>query len=130
MKEILVKMNGKKETKTINIKSMTLKEFKEFINLHQKLFSTFDELHKIGFDFCESKYRLVEMSELLYMFPLRVIYNEQQIDWINWFIFETNYGKNQRLLFYPKKGSKGIKPTIKNIYKLLKSYENSNNKQK
>jgi hypothetical protein len=72
---------------------MLLNEFQNLLEKYKSLSDKISELHDIGFDFYEGKYPL--MSDVESMFDIMILsqYNEKGVDWINWFIYETDYGK-------------------------------------
>ena len=73
-------------------------ELKEFQNLLEKFKSFSDkvsELHDMGFDFYEGKYQLVSDVDNIINITFLSHYTEQGVDWINWFIFETDYGNKK-----------------------------------
>jgi hypothetical protein len=50
------------------------------------------DLHSLGFDLMEGKYQL---SDILYeqlQNSIRSIYGDEGLDWVEWFIFENDYG--------------------------------------
>jgi hypothetical protein len=53
------------------------------------------ELHDLGFDFYEGKFPL--MSDMEFIFELTILshYTQQGADWVNWFVYETNYGERK-----------------------------------
>ena len=72
---------------------MQLKEFQNLLEKYKSFSDKISELHDIGFDFYEGKYPLMSDVESLFDIMISTHYNEKGLDWINWFIYETNYGK-------------------------------------
>lgn len=74
---------------------MQLKEFQNLINYHKKFFDKLSELHDIGFDFYEGKFQLVTDVDQMFDVIVSSLYNEEGLDWINWFIYENEYGSKK-----------------------------------
>jgi hypothetical protein len=71
-------------------------EYKDFLQLlmpYQKMQSDFDELHSMGFDFLEGKYRLEENAGRIISAALDSLFTEEGVDWINWFMYENDWGQ-------------------------------------
>ena len=62
---------------------MTLKKISEDIS----------ELHDIGVDLLEGKYKISENVGMLFESFIEDSYGEGGLDWVNWFIFENEYGQ-------------------------------------
>ena len=72
---------------------MSLKEFQELLEKYKSFSDKISELHDLGFNFYEGKYPLMSDAESMFDIMIRLYYNEHGIGWINWFIYETNYGE-------------------------------------
>ena len=72
---------------------MKLENFSELMDNFRKTSDMFSELNNIGFDFFEGKYNLVEQYDTLFYNILKLYYDEEGIDWINWFIYESDWGE-------------------------------------
>ena len=71
---------------------MTYEEFLGVLMPYKKLNEDFSELYRMGFDLLEGKYRIEEnVSKILDCF-LTSHYTDEGVDWINWFIFENEWG--------------------------------------
>lgn len=73
---------------------MKYNDFLYVMNLYKKVSDQFSELHDIGIDFFEGKYKLSEDFYYLLNKLFETHYNEHGVDMINWFIFESKYGTN------------------------------------
>ena len=71
---------------------MKYKQFKELIESYKKSHKAYRELEDLGFNFYESRYELVRFTDEMLDAALKTHYTVEGIDWINWFIFETDYG--------------------------------------
>jgi hypothetical protein len=70
-------------------------EYREFLtNLmtFKKLTEDLSELHDIGFDFFEGKYRLATHIESMMVNTFNSHYTKEGVEWIEWFIYEADYG--------------------------------------
>lgn len=74
---------------------MQLKEFQNLLEKFKSFSDKVSELHDLGFDFYEGKFTLMSDVESMFNIMISSYYTEQGIDWINWFIYETDYGKNK-----------------------------------
>lgn len=59
---------------------------------YQKISRDMSELHDIGIDFFEGKYRLSELTYSLFQTSFETHYTKEGIEWIDWFIFEGEWG--------------------------------------
>jgi hypothetical protein len=72
---------------------MLLDELENLLKKYKALSDKMSELHDIGFDFYEGKFPL--MSDMEFIFDLTILshYTKQGAEWVNWFVYETNYGQ-------------------------------------
>jgi hypothetical protein len=101
---------------------MEFEKFKSIILEYKKISDQFSELHDIGFDFFEGKYQITCNVSNLFDYLFTEIYGENGLNWINWFVYETEFGKKKM------NGSiENIKvtSTIESIHNVLeKKYKN------
>ncbi len=71
---------------------MTYSNFLRAMLTYKKLSEDFSELDSIGIDFFEGKYRLSELSYSLFKSTFESHYTKEGIEWIEWFIFEGDWG--------------------------------------
>lgn len=74
---------------------MNLEAFEKILLNYKKYYDSLSELHDIGVDLYEGKYKLSEIVEEIFEDFLKVTYNEEGLDWINWFIHENEYGNKK-----------------------------------
>jgi len=74
---------------------MLLNELENLLKKYKALSDKMSELHDLGFDFYEGKFPL--MSDMEFIFELTILshYTQQGADWVNWFVYETNYGERK-----------------------------------
>ena len=83
---------------------MNYKKFEKILRTFKKIQDTHSVLHDLGFNFYEGKFKLSGHTDDLLDEVLKSHYTEEGREWINWFIFETNYGERDM------KGRDGDKP--------------------
>ena len=71
---------------------MEYKNFLEILLTYQKFQRQASELSDIGFDFFEGKYDLCHTVETMFQSALNAIFTEEGVDWIEWFIYENEWG--------------------------------------
>jgi hypothetical protein len=74
---------------------MQLKELENLLEKYKAFSDKLSELHDLGFDFYEGKFELMSDVEKLFDISIASHYNEYGKDWINWFIYENDYGKRK-----------------------------------
>jgi hypothetical protein len=72
---------------------MTYSNFLRAMLTYKKLSEDFSELDSIGIDFFEGKYRLSELSYSLFKSTFESHYTKEGIEWIDWFVFEADWGQ-------------------------------------
>jgi hypothetical protein len=72
---------------------MTYEEFLGILMPYKKLNDEFSELYQMGFDFLEGKYLLEESISKIVDTAISSHYTVEGVDWINWFMFENEYGQ-------------------------------------
>lgn len=71
-------------------------EYSGFIKLlmtYKKSCEELSELHDIGIDLFEGKYKISDKLYSLLKITLDSHYNEKGVEWVEWFIFENDYGQ-------------------------------------
>ena len=74
---------------------MTFENFFNIIDCYKRGSEMISDLHALGFDLMEGRYQL---SNILYeqlQNSIRFVYGDEGLDWVEWFIFENNYGDNK-----------------------------------
>lgn len=72
---------------------MKYKNFLTILMNYKKCQEKITELYDIGFNIFDGKYELISNIEPIIDASFNSIYNEDGVDWINWFIYENEYGK-------------------------------------
>lgn len=60
---------------------------------NKKLGEDLSELHDIGFDFFEGKYQIIGHIERVVDTAFSSHYDKDGVEWINWFMYESEYGQ-------------------------------------
>jgi hypothetical protein len=71
---------------------MKYNEFLTVIMTYKKSIEDLSELHDIGFDFFEGKYKLATHIESMMNNTFSSHYTKEGVEWIDWFIYEAEYG--------------------------------------
>ena len=80
---------------------------------------------KFGIDLHESKYSVVTpLFQTIDLF-FSTIYTEIGVDWINWFMYEKNFGKNENMKAY--EANIEICKNVEELYNLVNKYKIINN---
>jgi hypothetical protein len=74
---------------------MQQKELENLLEKYKAFSDKISELHDMGFDFYEGKFELMSDVEKMFDIMISTHYNEHGVDWINWFIYENDYGKRK-----------------------------------
>ena len=70
-------------------------EYSTFLKLlltYKQVSEDLSQLHDIGIDFFEGKYRLSDLTYSLFFTSFESSYTTEGIEWIEWFIFEADWG--------------------------------------
>jgi hypothetical protein len=71
-------------------------EYKSFLTLimtYKKISEEISELYDIGVDLLDGKYKILEKVGNMLDESIKVSYGEEGLDWVIWFIFESEYGQ-------------------------------------
>jgi hypothetical protein len=71
---------------------MTFENFFSIIDCYKRGSEMISDLHSLGFDLMEGKYQLSNIIFEQLQNSIRSIYGEEGLDWVEWFIFENDYG--------------------------------------
>jgi hypothetical protein len=71
---------------------MNYEQFNKIITEYRKLITDISELGSMGFDFYEGKYKLISPIENILFTTLELFYTNEGIDWISWFMYESDFG--------------------------------------
>ena len=72
---------------------MNYRDFLEILMPYQKLQRDFSELYQMGFNLLDSKYQIEPNVSRILDASLNSHFTEEGVDWINWFIYENEWGQ-------------------------------------
>jgi hypothetical protein len=98
---------------------MLLNEFQNLLEKYKSYSNKLSELHDLGFDFYEGKFQLISDVEKILDISIASHYNEKGIDWVNWFIYENDYGKNN---LEAKDGDELICYDVNSLHEYINKY--------
>ena len=71
-------------------------EYEDFLGIlipYKKLMEDFSELYSMGFNFMDGKYELENNVAKIFDAALNSHFTEEGVDWINWFVYENDWGE-------------------------------------
>jgi hypothetical protein len=71
-------------------------EYGQFLTVilgFKKFTDDISELYGLGFDFHEGKYKLIPPIEKIIDTVFEMNYTKEGVDWINWFMYEAEFGE-------------------------------------
>ena len=71
---------------------MTFESFFNIIDCYKRGSEMISDLRDLGFDLMEGKFQLSDILFEQLQNSIRSIYGEEGLDWVEWFIFENDYG--------------------------------------
>ena len=98
---------------------MQQKEFKKLLKKYKTCSDKLSQLHDLGFDLYEGKFQLMSDIEKLFDITIASHYNEEGVEWINWFIYENDYGKRK---LEAKDNDKPICYDIESLHEYIEKY--------
>jgi hypothetical protein len=99
---------------------MNKEQFIEILNTIKLLEEQQHEYHRFGIDLVEGPVPIVETSYKIIDLFFKSHYNEFGIDWINWFMYENDFGDNN--LEATDEG-KLICQTAEDLYDYIEQYK-------
>ena len=97
---------------------MTYESFKKLLDTYKSGQDMLSELYDLGFDFAEGKYQLVENWHVMLVSALGCEYSEDGVEWVDWFIFETNWQQREGYEAYDKDNNK-VAQDLNGLWELL-----------
>ena len=99
---------------------MQLNEFQKLIEKFKETSDKLSELHDLGFDFYEGKYQLMSDVDSMFDIIISSLYTNEGVDWINWFIYETDFGNKKLEAFDENKNP--ICYDINSLYEYIEKH--------
>ena len=105
------------KSRVIDIKSK--EEFINIISLHKQAADNLHKYYDLGIDLCEGKYSVVNNLYDCINKLFKQLYTKIGIDWIEWFIYENDYGLNK---YEAYDDDKLICQTVEDLYDYIQQY--------
>ena len=99
---------------------MTKDTFIKIINKYDEVLSCGSSLYDIGFNLTEGKYPIQTKTEELMDLFLQSQSEQDGVDWINWFMYENDFGRKELLA---RDYKKLICQTTEDLYEYISVYE-------
>jgi len=77
----------------LKTQKMEYSNFLKSLMAFKKISEDVSELHDIGVDLMEGKFRILGNVVSLFESNIEESYGEEGLDWVNWFIYESEYGQ-------------------------------------
>jgi hypothetical protein len=97
---------------------MILQQFERLISKHKEFNSDLSDLYDLGFDFYEGKFELSIFCETIFCTAIEAIYGKDGVEWVDWYIYETNYGTDEHLTAKDADGNR-ICYDVESLYNYL-----------
>lgn len=97
---------------------MTLQQFEKLIISHKTVNENLHNLHDLGFDFYEGKFELCGLVDKLFTTAIEAIYGKDGMEWVDWYIYETNYATDDQLTAHDADGNR-ICYDVESLYNYL-----------
>ena len=99
---------------------MNKKQFIEILSKIKLLSDQNHEYYKFGIDLMEGLYPIITTSYSIIDLFFESHYNEDGIDWINWFMYENDFGDNN---MEATEDDKLICQTVEDLYDYIEQYK-------
>lgn len=100
---------------------MRYEQFEQLMLTYRKASTDLHELYKLGFDFTEGKYKLVDHMYHMLSACLHTHYTKEGFDWISWYVFETDWQDGETKYDAYDEDKKLIAQDLKGLYDLIES---------
>ena len=97
---------------------MKYEEFSKLLETYKEGQEMIHELYKLGFDLSEGKFKLLDTIYDLLFTSLSIHYNEYGVEWVSWYIFETDWQQNDNYEAYDDEKNL-IAQDLKGLWELL-----------
>lgn len=99
---------------------MTKEQFVKILENYKLINTRIHEYYEFGIDLIEVKHSPVEPIDAIINTVFSSVYNDLGIDWINWFMWENDFGKEGLEAF---DDGKLICQTIEDLYDYVEKYK-------
>ena len=102
---------------------MTRAEFRRLLKEYDQFTQNTWQMYEIGVDLHEGKYPTALYTEKFFDYIIQYTYNNFGVDWINWFIYENDFGRAKMEAY---SGDTLICQTVNSLYDYVEQYRKSN----
>lgn len=99
---------------------MTLEQFKDILDTYRKFNDDCFNMNKVGVNLFEYEYPVAAHVDHLFSLFWSALYKPEAIDWINWFIYENDYGEKGMGAW---DGETPICQTVEELYNYIDQYK-------
>lgn len=104
---------------------MKWESFEKIMLTYKKALEDMHALYEIGLNLSEGKYDIMSHFYVLFNETMGIEYNSQGVDWIDWYIFETDWQQKKEYEAYNEK-KELIAQDLPGLWELLEGgYRNS-----
>jgi hypothetical protein len=104
---------------------MKWESFEKIMLTYKQALQDMKALHEIGLDLSEGKYDIMSHFYVLFNETMGIEYNSNGVDWIGWYIFETDWQQKKEYEAYNDK-KELVAQDLRGLWELLESgYLNS-----
>lgn len=94
--------------------------FEKIMLTYKRALADMSQLHKIGLDLSEGPYDLMSHMYTMFNESMAIQYNPNGVDWIDWYIWETDWQQAKPYEAYNEK-KELIAQDLKGLWELLES---------
>lgn len=99
---------------------MKYESFENLMLTYKQALADMEALHEIGVDLSEGRYDIMGHFYNLFNQTMGIHYNPQGVDWIDWYIFETDWQQKKNYEAYNEKREL-IAQDLRGLWELLES---------
>ena len=99
---------------------MQYTQFEKIMLTYKQALADMSALYEIGLDLAEGKYDIMGHFYVLFNETMGIEYNSQGIDWIDWYIFETDWQQKKNYEAYNER-KELIAQDLRGLWELLES---------
>jgi hypothetical protein len=99
---------------------MKWESFEKIMLTYKQALEDMHELYKIGLDLSEGRYDIMSHMHEIFKESMAVQYNPHGVDWIEWYIFETDWQREKHYEAYNERHEL-IAQDLKSLWDLLEA---------
>ena len=99
---------------------MQYTQFEKIMLTYKQALADMSALYEIGLDLAEGRYDIMSHFYVLFNETMGIQYNSQGVDWIDWYIFETDWQQKKNYEAYNER-KELIAQDLRGLWELLES---------